>query len=344
MRLAIFRSANRIFRSLAAVVFGITYSLGALYSGIAFVVTAPAKPFFWIFRRKPSDAGSIDVSNFESTGNSTEVSAEELPSESSEDAIEVPTSPSIEPPSQTSELTDRTSNPAATSSIVDRISGTAGSIRSSFLEKFQSNVSAVRQALLQLRRFTVTFSMEEGVIRIVVFRGSQVVSWDHVTLTPDGGNSGEDPETPSDSARFREVLSGLNIRRARIVADLPLFTSLERQFHLPQASRSYVQPMVIAEVLDTIPFSRDEVEIAWHSQHVRNGYEVVAVAAPTSTIDSQVRFARDAGLTPRGTYSKASALALASGGIGDAKDNRGQAPKDSVCRPKDGQPHTVTQG
>ena len=313
------------FTSLTALVVGITYALGAVFNGIAFVVTAPAKPFFWIFRRNPANASSTEVSSYDSTADSTEVLTEvvteipaaeqppELREDEIDDAIEVPTSPSIELISQTSELTDKISSSAATRSIVARIAGAVGSIRSSFLDAIQSSVSTVRQAFLQLHRFTVTLSMEEGVIRIVVFRGSQVVKWDHVTLSPEIGISSEEPDPPSDSARFRQVLTELNIRRARVVADLPLFTSLERQFRLPRASRSYVQPMVVAEVLDTIPFSGDEVEIAWHSQHVQGGYDVVAVAAPKSTIDSQVRFARDAGLTPRGTYSKASALALASG-------------------------------
>ena len=148
--MAIFTPAHWGLRGLTAVVFGITYSLAAVFSGIVFVLTALAKPFFWIFRRKPSGAGSIDVSNYEATGGSTEVSTEvpveELPPESSEDATEVPTSPSIELPDQTSDLTDQTSGPAATISIMDRITGIPGSFRSSLLEMIQRDQDSIDKA------------------------------------------------------------------------------------------------------------------------------------------------------------------------------------------------------
>lgn len=306
MRLVINTTANGIYKSLAAAIFGIAYSLGVVSSGIAFVPLSIARPILRIIQRK-SDAGAADVEISASTADPIDVadSTGDLPHVEVAVPAEIPGGPPAE-------LTNEPPKTEEGGSDSNGIAATSGSVRPSFLEMVQRGMSAIRQAVLQLHRLTVTLSMEEGVIQIVVFRGRQVVGWDRFMLTPESGNSGEEPESLSDSARFRKVLTALNIRRARLVADLPLFTPLERQFHLPQASRSYVQPMVIAEVLDTIPFSRDEVEIAWHSQHVRDGYEVVAVAAPRSTVDNQVRFAREAGLTPRGTYSKASALALAS--------------------------------
>ena len=175
-------------------------------------------------------------------------------------------------------------------------------------------MGAVGEATLMLRKATVTLSIEEGAIRVVVFRGHRVVGWDNVNLAVQSDES--DPKSPpSDvgATKLRDLLADLMIRRSQVVTDLPLYAPLMRHLHLPNISGRYLEPTIVSEVLESIPFGADEVDISWHRQRSGSGQEVVAVAVPKENINGQVRLARGAGLTPKAAYSKASALALAAG-------------------------------
>ena len=197
--------------------------------------------------------------------------------------------------------------------------------------------------LLRLRSATVTLSMEDDAIRVVVFRGRRVVAWDFANLKPESTGSEEQTGTSDNGAgRLRELLTGLNIHRGRIVTDLPLFTPLLRHFQLPQANANFVNAMVESEVLDTIPFSADEVDITSHQQRVGGSVEVVAVAVPRRAIDGQVRLVRAAGLTPKAAYSQASALALAAG-VPDAIVIHLQPSETAVVLVRGGSPRVVHQ-
>jgi hypothetical protein len=169
MRLVINTTANGIYKSLAAAIFGITYSLGVVYSGMAFVPLSIARPLLRIFQRK-SDAGAADVEISTSTADPIDIadSTGDLP------FVDVAVPPEI-PVISPAELTNEDPKTEEGLSGSNSIAATSGSNRSSFLEMVQRGVSAIRQAFLRLRRLTVTLSMEEGVIQIVVFRGRQVV-------------------------------------------------------------------------------------------------------------------------------------------------------------------------
>ena len=172
----------------------------------------------------------------------------------------------------------------------------------------------VGNRVLGLRKTTVTLSMEEGAMRVVVFQGQRIVGWD--TVRPDTESEEAAPDSPprvDGAAQFRELLAGLNVRSGRLVLDLPLYAPLMRYIQLPNMSSRYLEPTIVSEVLETIPFGAAEVDISWQRQRSGSGQEVVAVAVPRENIDSRVRLARGAGLTPKAAYSKASALALAAG-------------------------------
>ena len=167
---------------------------------------------------------------------------------------------------------------------------------------------------MSMRSRTLTLSVEDGGVRLVIFRGKQVVAWDHGRWdSPSGESESEVPPMVQGAARLRDLLAELKIRRGRLVTDLPLYAPLVRQLQLPKVSGRYLEPMVVSEVVDEIPFAREEVDIAWRSDKHREGQNIFAVAVPREKVDSQVRFAKDAGLLPKAAYSKASALALATG-------------------------------
>ena len=204
-------------------------------------------------------------------------------------------------------------------------------------------LSPVRYLALRLRPLTVTLSVDEDAMRLVVFQGRQVVNWDHVTLETEPA----DPEqqTPAPSAatdRLRRALAELGLQRGRLVTDLPPYTPLMRHFQLPRSGGRYLENMVTSEVLDTIPFDGDEVDITWRGQRNRTGQEVIAVAVPKDKIDGRVRLARDAGLPPRAAYSRASALAFAAG-LPDSIVINVQPSETAVILVRDGSPRVLHQ-
>lgn len=204
-------------------------------------------------------------------------------------------------------------------------------------------LSPLRYLALRLRPLTVTLSVEEGDMRLVVFQGRQVVNWDHVTLETEP----VDPEqqTPAPSAatdRLRRAFAELGVQRGRLVTDLPPYTPLMRHFQLPRSGGRYLENMVVSEVLDTIPFDGDEVDIMWRGQRNRTGQDVIAIAVPKDKIDGRVRLARDAGLPPRAAYSRASALAFAAG-FPDSIVINVQPLETSVVLVRDGSPRVLHQ-
>lgn len=197
--------------------------------------------------------------------------------------------------------------------------------------------------VLRLRKATVTLSVEEGAMRVVVFRGQRVVGWDNVCFDTESEETAPDSPPPVDgAARLRALLAGLGVRRGRLVIDLPLYAPLMRYLQLPNVSGRYLEPTIVSEVLETIPFGADEVDIFWRRRRSGPGQEVIAVAVPRGNIDGQVRLAREAGLSPKAAYSKASALTLAAG-FPDAIVIHLQPSEAAVVLVRSGSPRVVHQ-
>ena len=117
----------------------------------------------------------------------------------------------------------------------------------------------------------------------------------------------------SRSNRVWRLLGKVGIRRSRVVMDLSLYTTLMRNIQIPRVRGHYLEPVVLAEVLDSLPFGKDEVDISWRMQKDGETNSIFAVALPKKRLDTQVNTAKEAGLHPAAAYSKAVALALASG-------------------------------
>ena len=56
--------------------------------------------------------------------------------------------------------------------------------------------------------------------------------------------------------------------------------------------------------LETIPFSVEEMDLAWQARTNGTGPEVHAVAVSKEVIDDHVRLLTEAGIHPRAAYSK----------------------------------------
>ena len=163
-------------------------------------------------------------------------------------------------------------------------------------------------------RRTTTLTVEKGVARIVVFDGNEVVAWG--LANPDSdlrkllGIGAQDENYPS---RLQGLVEEIQLRRARIVTDLPLYTPLLRRFQLPKFKSKYLDPVIVSEVLETIPFDEKEVDVAWQYRQNDGGNEVFATAVPKSVVDSHIEVLRGLSIQPSAAYSRGTALAYAVG-------------------------------
>ena len=177
---------------------------------------------------------------------------------------------------------------------------------------------------------TVTLSVEKDVVRVVVFRGKKITSWGTAPLSwaPGELEAAGHPEPEIEKPPLHGLLEDLGvrtggsrrgllnqagIRRGRVVMDFSLYTTLMRHLQVPKVTGRYLEPMVVSEILEAIPFDKKEVDISWHLVKSQDDPSVFAVTLPKNRVDSQVRLLRDSGLIPAAAYSKANVLALAAG-------------------------------
>ena len=144
----------------------------------------------------------------------------------------------------------------------------------------------------------VTAALEGDLLRLVAFEGNKVVAWDVVDLAGSGPLRAP--------RRFRA-------ERRRSITDMPLESTLLRFLSLPRVKRKYLEPMLMAEVAGTLPFSASEVDITWSYRRRAQGFESRAVAVPGAAMDERLRRLGGVGLTPGRVFSRAAALACVAG-------------------------------
>ena len=164
-------------------------------------------------------------------------------------------------------------------------------------------------------RPTMTLSFEDGLIRMVVLRGSKVVDWATATPPEDSAENGLQSEATDEGyvECLRKLLADHSAERCRVVTDIPLYSSLLRHLSFPAMQRRYLAGAVPSEVAETIPFASDEVDVTWNAWKSETAQSVFAIAVPKDVVDGHVRLLDEAGVRPVATYSKAVALSLASG-------------------------------
>ena len=64
-------------------------------------------------------------------------------------------------------------------------------------------------------------------------------------------------------------------------------------------------------MLNSVPFTQDEVDIQWRIEQSDGIKEASVIAIPRNRIHGHVRFLRDSQLAPSAIYSKAASLAAA---------------------------------
>ena len=175
-----------------------------------------------------------------------------------------------------------------------------------------------------VRRTTLTISIEESVVRMVVFRGREVVAWKSAWIGDEFGPLDGPGNAHAGALRgqvtpslLKWVIQGADRGHWRIVVDLPAYTSLIRNLTLSKMGRRYLGPIVESELLESLPFSKNEVDMSWcarPSPGLNNGrLEVFALAVPRWEMERTAGLLCDSGISPSAAYAKSTSLACAVG-------------------------------
>ncbi|MBF8268035.1 MAG: hypothetical protein HW388_1543 [Dehalococcoidia bacterium] len=173
---------------------------------------------------------------------------------------------------------------------------------------------ALAGMLQRFRRYTITVNMADGLLRVVVLRGRTVIAWGTSAATEDMSRNGDaPPQEEGPVAQLRALLKEMPVRRGRLVTCLPLYTPLTRRLRLPRIDRRYLKQVVLSELMETIPFTQEEVDVTWRHQRTGAGGDVVIVAVSREAMDQHVLPFKEARLRPAAVYSRAASLAMAAG-------------------------------
>lgn len=134
---------------------------------------------------------------------------------------------------------------------------------------------AARAVERVLRRRTVTVVLTDAYLKVVVLRGSRVLSWGEVRVVEDDSAAcEEDHSGGSWTDSLSPLLRKLEAGRHRLVFEVPLSATIMRSFDLPRIGRKYLGQVVESEVLESVPFSADQVDVTWRASRNAQGMDV----------------------------------------------------------------------
>lgn len=176
----------------------------------------------------------------------------------------------------------------------------------------------------RVRRTTLTISIEDAAVRMVVFRRREVIAWRSAWIGdefgpmagPKGARAGEsrDRVTPS---LIKRLIQGYGRHHVRVVVDLPAYTSLIRNLTMTKMGRRYLGPIVESELLESLPFGKNQVDLSWCARPSpgsdQDRLEVFALAVPRLEMDWTAGLLVDSGISPSAAYAKSTTLVYAVG-------------------------------
>ena len=111
---------------------------------------------------------------------------------------------------------------------------------------------------------------------------------------------------------------------------------------LPEIGKRFLNDVVSSEVVGSIPFTQDEVDIKWQMLKREKAKSVMAIAVQKRTMDEHVDRVKEAGVVPGATYAEESALARAAG-VPDAIVVHLGPSRESIVLVRDSTPVAVHQ-
>ena len=167
-----------------------------------------------------------------------------------------------------------------------------------------------------VKRPTITISISEESVRMVVFDGQSVIAWGSAGIP--GANDAEVVRAPIEAQIIEswvaQLKNELGVRRYRLLIDAPLYDSLLRHKIIPKMPRRYLDRVITSEVIESIPFAEGEVDLTWQLKQLEDEHEVFAVAMPKKLVDQRAELLINNGMRPYAIHSQAVTLALATGG------------------------------
>ncbi len=156
------------------------------------------------------------------------------------------------------------------------------------------------RALWSLRSKRLVVTLEDDVLRAVLFSGPRVLSWGTVRLET---NAAVLPPGLMRQARGR----------TRTVVDLPFYSTMLRYLALPNVSRKNLAQVVFSEASEALPLSLDNVDLAWRLAPNEPQATVFAAATPRNATDAHLRQIRAFGINPAVVFPREMALAASVG-------------------------------
>lgn len=181
-------------------------------------------------------------------------------------------------------------------------------------------IAIYRAFVSNLASTAMTLSLEDGHARLLVLKGRRVIAWRAGQIAQRPEETAADPANATGAGKRAEkpgynpletLLEGLPARSRRVVADLPLHVPLLRHVPIPDVKRRYIKNIVNNEVLDSVPFAADEMDIRWRIEPGDDVTEASVIAVPRDRMDEQAGIVRDSRLVQSAVYPKAAALAAA---------------------------------
>ena len=126
----------------------------------------------------------------------------------------------------------------------------------------------------------LTVTSESGVVRVVVFKGNNAVAWGTAQVDTDGVEYDIGQIGDVHAAEIFSILRGLGYYRLQLVTEMPQYAPLIRRFEISKVDKKFIGEVVAAEVLDTVPFIPEEIDIAYRYRKDGTASDVFANATP----------------------------------------------------------------
>ena len=166
-----------------------------------------------------------------------------------------------------------------------------------------------QSVVVRLEGLKLVVDIDDGVARVLVIAGRQVRSWGTIALDDSAAEGSQAVAAAQGNANdLRNLLRTLAPFGARTVTSLPLYASLFRRIPLPKMGARYMEAVITSEMVESIPFTADQVDMVWQFRRQKGSTEVLAVATPKEAMDRRVLLLKGTGHRPAAAYPRAVAL------------------------------------
>ena len=226
--------------------------------------------------------------------------------------------------------------------LLDVRNWTAGVVLELWTKALDLTSAGLDHADKWIRPPTLSIVFEDRWMRVLVVHRKRVIAWDTFSRPTAFSASAANPESQNHwlANRLKGFLRSNRIRRTNVVTSVPLRSSLLRQVQLPSIEEEYLGAVIASELEETIPFAKEDVDIAWRFSDHSASNTVSAVVVAKTVTDESVEAVRELNVELSAVFSEAEAMAYAAGD-GDALVVRLADRHASMALVMDGTPQMV---